>query len=95
MESDCSVAIKLEEAEEDLIDLWEWPEWSEEVEVEERGVPIGGPVIEDEEKFWAVGGVVKVEGWEEEEGERDEDEEESDDGCGQEEGYDGDDEDEE
>ena len=78
-ESDDSVVIKLEELDEDPIDLWMWPEWEgEECEDEdERGVPIGEPVIEDEERFMAVGGVVRWEG--ESGGEEDE-----------EEGYDGD-----
>jgi hypothetical protein len=78
------VTIKLEEADEDLFELWELPEWTGEVEAEERGVPIGEPVIEDEEKFMAAAaglGVVVLEG-----------EQGGDEGD---EGYDGDDEGEE
>jgi hypothetical protein len=47
------VAIKLEEAEEDLYELWEIPEWEEDDDEEECGEPIGEPVIMDEEKFLA------------------------------------------
>ncbi|KAH8912598.1 hypothetical protein BR93DRAFT_86811 [Coniochaeta sp. PMI_546] len=52
VESVGSVAIKLEEAEEDLFELWEIPEWTED-EGDECGEPIGEPVIEDEERFLA------------------------------------------